>query len=177
MDKDTSIDELRQLVARFVGERQWEPFHTPKNLSMALAIEAAELMEHFQWLTPDESAALAAQPDKLAEVADELADVTCYALALCNALAIDLAGAVQRKMVKNAEKYPAAQFRGRWGHGDTARGPGARRAARPAVRPAVGYPGRQLPRRAVTWCDWPPAAAPAARHRRCRSSPCRLRIA
>jgi NTP pyrophosphatase (non-canonical NTP hydrolase) len=85
---------------------------------MALSIEAAELMEHFQWLTPDESAALASQPDKLAEVADELADVTCYLLAMCNALGIDLASAVRGKMLKNVQKYPADEFRGRWGHGD-----------------------------------------------------------
>jgi NTP pyrophosphatase (non-canonical NTP hydrolase) len=118
MDKDTSIDELRRLVAEFVRERNWEQFHTPKNLAMALSIEAAELMEHFQWLTPDESAALSRQPDKLAPVADELADVTCYLLALCNALSIDLASAVRGKMQKNVAKYPAAEFRGRWGRGD-----------------------------------------------------------
>ena len=118
MDKDTSIDELRQLVAEFVRERNWEQFHTPKNLAMALSIEAAELMEHFQWLTPDESAALGGQPDKLAEVADELADVTCYLLAMCNALGVDLASAVRGKMLKNVQKYPADQFRGRWGQRD-----------------------------------------------------------
>jgi NTP pyrophosphatase (non-canonical NTP hydrolase) len=118
MDKDTSIDELRRLVAEFVRERNWEQFHTPKNLAMALSIEAAELMEHFQWLTPEESAALARQPDTLANVADELADVTCYLLALCNALQVDLADAVRSKMQKNVEKYPAEQFRGRWGGGD-----------------------------------------------------------
>ncbi len=119
MDKDTSIDDLRRLVGQFVRERNWEPFHTPKNLAMALAIEAAELMEHFQWLTPDESAGLGRQPEKLAEVADELADVTCYVLALCNALGVDLDGAVRGKMLKNAQKYPVDEFRGRWGHGDS----------------------------------------------------------
>jgi dCTP diphosphatase len=119
MDRQTSIDELRQLVADFVRERDWEQFHTPKNLSMSLAIEAAELMEHFQWLTPEESGGLAAQPEKLSEVADELADVACYALALCNALGIDLAQAVRSKMIKNAQKYPADKYRGRWGQGDS----------------------------------------------------------
>ena len=118
MDKDTTIDDLRRLVDQFVRERNWEQFHTPKNLVMALAIEAAELMEHFQWLTPDESAALRLQPDQLAEVADELADVACYALALCNALDIDLATAVRGKMFKNAQKYPAEHFRGRYGQND-----------------------------------------------------------
>ena len=118
MDRQTSIDDLRQLVAAFVHERDWEQFHTPKNLAMALAIEAAELMEHFQWLTPEESSGLASEPEKLAEVADELADVACYTLALCNALGIDLAEAVRSKMIKNAQKYPAEKFRGRWGQGD-----------------------------------------------------------
>jgi dCTP diphosphatase len=119
MDKDTTIDDLRRLVGQFVRERNWDQFHTPKNLVMALAIEAAELMEHFQWLTPDESAALRLQSDQLAEVADELADVACYALALCNALEIDLSTAVRGKMLKNAQKYPAEQFRGRWGQKDS----------------------------------------------------------
>ena len=119
MDKDTSLAELRHLVERFVAERHWQPFHTPKNLAMALAIEAAELMEHFQWLTPEESAALAGQPEKLGAVADELADVTCYVLALASALSLDLSTAVRNKMVKNAQKYPADEFRGRWGHGDS----------------------------------------------------------
>jgi dCTP diphosphatase len=117
-DKDTTVDELRRLVDQFVGERNWEQFHTPKNLAMALAIEAAELMEHFQWLTAEESAAARHEPQKLAAVADELADVACYTLALCNALGIDLAAAVQNKMVKNAQKYPADQIRGRYGHDD-----------------------------------------------------------
>ncbi len=119
MDKDTSLADLRQLVDRFVAERNWQPFHTPKNLAMALAIEAAELMEHFQWLTPEESAALAGQPDKLGTVADELADVTCYVLALASTLGLDLSTAVRNKMVKNAQKYPADEFRGRWGQGDS----------------------------------------------------------
>ena len=85
---------------------------------MSLAIEAAELMEHFQWLTIDQSRAVASQPDKLDEVADELADVLCYALALANELQIDVSDAVRNKMVKNAQKYPAAEFRGRYGADD-----------------------------------------------------------
>ena len=154
---------------------QWEPFHTPKNLSMALAIEAAELMEHFQWLTPDESAALAAQPDKLAEVADELADVTCYALALCNALAIDLAGAVQQDGQERRE-IPGCPVPRPLGPRPHARGPGRQ------GRPPGCQAGRRLPRPAVTpeGCylvrlatgSGATAAASAI-----RSSPCRLRIA
>ena len=118
-DNDTTITELRNLVERFVAERNWQQFHSPKNLAMSLAIEAAELMEHFQWLTPDESRAFATDPQRLAAVSEELADVMCYVLAMASELGIDVSQAVAEKMVKNAQKYPAEEFRGRWGAGDT----------------------------------------------------------
>ena len=118
-DSTTTLAELRKLVADFVDQRDWNQFHSPKNLSMSLAIEAAELMEHFQWLTLDESRAIANQPQKLAEVAEELADVLCYALALANELQIDVAAAIRAKMQKNAQKYPAREYRGRFGPEDT----------------------------------------------------------
>lgn len=114
-DEQTTVAGLRELVRSFVVERDWRQFHTPKNLSMSLAIEAAELMEHFQWLTPDESRSLAADSNKLAAVGEELADVLCYALAMANELDLDVATAVRDKMVKNARKYPAAEYRGRYG--------------------------------------------------------------
>jgi NTP pyrophosphatase (non-canonical NTP hydrolase) len=117
-DPQTTIDALKRLVANFVAERDWQQFHTPKNLSMALAIEAAELMEHFQWLTPEEAAAVRQDPGKLTAVGEELADVVCYALALANSLGLDLSEIVQDKMRKNVAKYPAVEFRGRWGTGD-----------------------------------------------------------
>jgi dCTP diphosphatase len=113
-DSTTTVAELRQLVADFVAERNWSQFHSPKNVSMALAIEAAELMEHFQWLTIEDSRNLAADPQKLAEVAEELADVVGYSFALANELGIDLATAIRGKMIKNAKKYPAQKFRGRY---------------------------------------------------------------
>jgi NTP pyrophosphatase (non-canonical NTP hydrolase) len=112
---------LRKLVSEFVEERDWRQFHTPKNLSMSLAIEAAELMEHFQWLTASESRALANDAARLENVSDELADVVCYALALANELGIDLARALERKMAKNREKYPAEEYRGRYGPDDSAK--------------------------------------------------------
>ncbi len=117
-DHETTLAELRELVRRFVDARDWRQFHTPKNLSMSLAIEAAELMEHFQWLTPEESRALASQPDKLAEAGEELADVVCYALALANELGLDVSETVRAKMIKNAQKYPVEQYRGRYGPED-----------------------------------------------------------
>jgi NTP pyrophosphatase (non-canonical NTP hydrolase) len=113
-DSTTTIAELRKLVADFVAERDWSQFHSPKNVSMALAIEAAELMEHFQWLTTDASRELADQPEKLAEVAEELADVIGYSFALANELGLDISEAVRAKMVKNAQKYPAEKYRGRY---------------------------------------------------------------
>src|SRR4051794_17656850 len=111
-DATTTVAELRKLIADFVAERDWSQFHSPKNVSMALAIEAAELMEHFQWLTTDASRELAEQPEKLAEVGEELADVIGYSFALANELGIDVSNAVRAKMVKNAQKYPAEKYRG-----------------------------------------------------------------
>ena len=113
-DKDTTVAELRKLVADFVAERDWSQFHAPKNVSMALAIEAAELMEHFQWLTLEASRELSSQPEKLAEVAEELADVIGYSFALANELGLDISSAVRAKMVKNAQKYPAEKYRGKY---------------------------------------------------------------
>jgi len=113
-DSTTTLAELRELVRRFVAERDWEQFHTPKNLSMSLAIEAAELMEHFQWIDVAESRRAGDDPAKLAAIRDEIADVLCYTLALANELKLDLSDAVRDKMVKNAAKYPVARSRGRY---------------------------------------------------------------
>jgi NTP pyrophosphatase (non-canonical NTP hydrolase) len=117
-DESTTIAELREIVRDFVAERDWQQFHAPKNLSMALAIEAAELMEHFQWLSVEASRALADDRDRLSAVQEEVADVLCYTLALANELGIDLSDALRAKMVRNAEKYPIDQIRGRYGHDD-----------------------------------------------------------
>jgi NTP pyrophosphatase (non-canonical NTP hydrolase) len=114
-DQQTTLADLRELVRQFVDERDWRQFHTPKNLSMSLAIEAAELMEHFQWLTADESRAVADDLAARAAVGEELADVVCYALALANELGLDVSTALRDKMLKNAQKYPAAEYRGRYG--------------------------------------------------------------
>lgn len=115
-DTQTRIAELRSLVADFVAERDWEQFHSPKNLAMSISIEAAELMEHFQWLTCAQSM----QPDEqsLEEIRMELADVLCYCLGMANQLDIDIASAVNDKMKLNRTKYPANEIRGRFGHND-----------------------------------------------------------
>jgi NTP pyrophosphatase (non-canonical NTP hydrolase) len=113
-DQGTTIAELRELVHRFVEERDWRQFHSPKNLSMSLAIEAAELMEHFQWIDAAESRRIGNDAERLAAVRDEMADVFCYLLALANELQLDLSTAVRDKMQKNALKYPAEQSRGHY---------------------------------------------------------------
>jgi len=117
-DSETTLAELRRIVAEFVDRRDWHQFHTPKNVAMSLAIEAAELMEHFQWLTAEQSRAVAERPERLSAVAEELADVLCYVLAMANELGLDLSTALRRKMDKNEQKYPAPQYRGRFGPDD-----------------------------------------------------------
>ncbi len=117
-DEDTTVARLRRLVNDFVDRRDWHQFHSPKNLAMSMAIEAAELMEHFQWLSTDDSRSAREDPRKLAEVGEELADVLCYALAMTNELGLDLSTIIERKMAKNEQKYPAEEYRGRFGPED-----------------------------------------------------------
>ena len=117
-DNTTQVAELRTLVRQFVDDRDWQQFHSPKNLSMALAIEAAELMEHFQWITTDESRVIGEAPERLSAVAEELADVMCYAFAIANELNIDVSNVMRAKMKKNILKYPVAEYRGRYGPKD-----------------------------------------------------------
>jgi len=113
-DQTTTVEQLRKKVAEFVAQRQWERFHDPKNLSVAIAIEAAELMEHFQWLRSDELDQVRDDPQQMAAVREELADVTAFVLSFANALDIDLTQALSDKMVKNNKKYPADEYRGRF---------------------------------------------------------------
>jgi NTP pyrophosphatase (non-canonical NTP hydrolase) len=112
-DTTTTLATLKQAVRQFAAERAWEPFHSPKNLSMGLAVEAAELMEHFLWCDTEESRRVVHDPKRLGEVADEIADVACYVLNLGNVLGIDLSDAIIAKIAKNAQKYPAEKYRGR----------------------------------------------------------------
>jgi len=105
-----TLEDLTRELRRFAEERDWEQFHAPKNLVMALAVEAAELMEHFQWLTAEESDRLPA--GRAAAVREELADVFIYLLRLADRLDVDLGEAAREKIAKNAEKYPVAKSRG-----------------------------------------------------------------
>ncbi len=113
-DSKTTVGALRQLVARFVEERDWRQFHDPKNLAMSIAIEAAELMEHFQWLRSEQLSEITGDPKGMAQIREELADVLAFAFAFANALDIDVAKAMTDKFQKNAQKYPADKFRGRF---------------------------------------------------------------
>jgi dCTP diphosphatase len=121
-DSTTTVAALKQLVGEFVDRRDWHRFHAPKNLAMSLAIEAAELMEHFQWISAEESRRTADDADRLAAIGEELADVLCYALAMANELRLDLSTATVRKIAKNEQKYPVEEYRGRYGPDDRAEG-------------------------------------------------------
>ena len=109
-DDETTVGALRAAVASFVDAREWRPFHSPKNLAMSIALEAAEVMERFQWLTNEQAWSAAGEPG----VAEELADVLIYCLSLSNALDLDISTAVLAKLRVNEGRYPASEFRGRY---------------------------------------------------------------
>lgn len=106
----TEFESLREQLGAFAAERDWDQFHSPKNLAMAVTVEAGELLETFQWLTEEESRRLA--PEALAAASDEIADVLLYLIRLSDKLGIDPISAARRKLVANAEKYPADKARG-----------------------------------------------------------------
>lgn len=111
-DDRTTVVALKQLMADFVEERNWRQFHDAKNLSACIAIEAAELMEHFQWLHSDEVAAVTNDTRQMAEIEEELADILAYVLSFANSMRIDLSAAFAAKMKKNAVKYPVDRYYG-----------------------------------------------------------------
>jgi dCTP diphosphatase len=113
-DDSTTLADLKQRMAAFVAAREWQKYHRPKNLAMSLAIEAAELMEHFQWLTPEEADAALADPATREQVGDEMSDVLAFLLSLANCTGIDLAAAFEAKMLKNEQKYPPDLVRGNY---------------------------------------------------------------
>ena len=110
--RSTTITELKKIVEDFVNERDWSQFHNPKNLSMALAIEAGELMDIFKWNTHEECERMMSEKKTRQEATDEIADVMIYALAFANRNDINIADSIDRKMIKNREKYPADKFKG-----------------------------------------------------------------
>jgi dCTP diphosphatase len=112
-DHDTTLADLRQRVADFVAARDWQRFHTPRNLSVAIAVEAAELMEHFQWLTQEQALVAMEDEGKRAAVVDELADVLIYALSLANAMDVEVSAAVLDKLTRNERRFPLERWQGR----------------------------------------------------------------
>jgi NTP pyrophosphatase (non-canonical NTP hydrolase) len=113
-DTTVTLAQLREIARRFVDDRDWQQFHSPKNLSMSMIVEAAELMEHFQWIDDAESRRVADDPQKFAKVREELADVLLNVLVMANELDLDLSEALREKMLKNEAKYPAELSRGRY---------------------------------------------------------------
>ena len=106
----SELDKLREQLREFAAARDWEQFHSPKNLAMALAVETAELLEVFQWLTEEQSRSL--EPDAHAAASDEVADVLLYLIRLCDVLGVDPVDAANRKLLANAGRYPADKARG-----------------------------------------------------------------
>jgi dCTP diphosphatase len=119
------VENLSSSIRRFVGERDWEQFHSPKNLAMALSVEVSEIVEHFQWLTQEQSRNL--PPEKLREVAQEIGDVMIYLIELSDALGVDPITAATEKVNANSSKYPV----------DLVRGKAAKYTGVPAGRAAV----------------------------------------
>ncbi|MHA1166735.1 MAG: nucleotide pyrophosphohydrolase [Candidatus Hodarchaeales archaeon] len=113
-DSNTTLDFLKNKAQEFVDEREWRKFHSPKNLVMSIAIEAAELMEVFQWLTVSESIESLQKEEILDKIREELADVMVYCISLANTTNIDITESILEKMRKNDLKYPAELFRGRF---------------------------------------------------------------
>lgn len=105
-DHAVTIMELRKKIGSFNKKRGWDKHHNPKNISMSLAIEAAELMEHFKWITEDELSILDEDEERLEKIRDELADVIIYCMCFANNMGIDISESVMKKVAKNEEKYP-----------------------------------------------------------------------
>lgn len=111
-DRHTNVEALKARVARFVLARDWDKYHSPKNLAMSISIEAAEIMEHFQWLTIEEAHEAMREEAIRAEVADELADVLIYCLSFAHQTGIDLSAAIEQKLERNEERFPVERIKG-----------------------------------------------------------------
>ncbi|HEY9050723.1 MAG TPA: nucleotide pyrophosphohydrolase [Gammaproteobacteria bacterium] len=107
-----NIKNIQQQLHQFARERDWDQFHNPKNLAAALSVEASEILELFQWLTPEQSLAIKDKPKEKQHAADEIADTFIYLLRLADKLEIDIEAAIESKMKRNAEKYPVELAKG-----------------------------------------------------------------
>lgn len=113
-DKTTNISELRDTVRSFIEHRDWSKYHNPKDVAISIAIEAAELIELFQWVKESELRTITEDPKKLSRLKEELADVMIYCLSLANVLNIDISQAISKKITENENKYPAEQVKGNY---------------------------------------------------------------
>lgn len=114
-DQETTIAELRRMMADFISERQWQKYHKPKNIAAGVTVEAGELLELFQWLTPEEAEDRCRNdPAFRKAVGEEMADVFMYVVSLALAIDLDLASTIEAKMAKNRAKYPADKFQGEY---------------------------------------------------------------
>ena len=107
-----NIEDIQKKLQKFASDRDWDQYHSPKNLAMALTVEASELMEIFQWLTDEESRQLANSPEQMAAVKEEIADVFLYLLRLSDKLNVDVGAAIEEKLKTNADKYPVELAKG-----------------------------------------------------------------
>ena len=114
LDKKLTLKDLKSKVENFVNERDWEQFHDPKNLAMSISIEAAELMEIFQWSSNDESSQKMDTKDSRIHAIEEVADILIYIIAFCNRNNIDISEAILNKLKKNKKKYPKDKFKGKY---------------------------------------------------------------
>ena len=112
-DRTTTVEELKVKVRKFVHDRAWEKYHNPKDLAESICIEAAELLELFQWITPDEALSWKDVPSKVKHIEEELADIIIYSLSMANTMRIDVTKVVARKLERNEMKYPIEKYRGK----------------------------------------------------------------
>ena len=112
-DTDTTVEQLKARVRKFVHDRAWEKYHNPKDVAESICIEAAELLELFQWVTPDEASSWKSEPSKVKRIQEELADVIIYGLSMANVMKIDLTKIVTRKLESNEMKYPVEKYHGK----------------------------------------------------------------
>lgn len=111
-DSATSVSDLKDAVGAFIDARDWSQYHSPKNLAMSIAIEAAEIMEHFQWTTVEEAKMAMANPDVRAEVEEEIADVMIYCLSFARHTELDVSKAILEKLEKNEGRFPVDRIKG-----------------------------------------------------------------
>ena len=111
-DENTTIKDLKLMVREFVQKRDWQKFHTPRNLAESISIESAELLEIFQWFSKEDSPKIKQDPTKQERIRDELADILIYSLSLSNVMEIDITETIKGKLTKNENRYPVSKFKG-----------------------------------------------------------------